>query len=272
MALNGVGNEIVRSDGKYVIVGLPCHIQGFRKRAEIDRKFKEKVVGYFAIYCSSNRTFGARDYLLRHYKISKDRISYFAFRDNGCLGNLTIRYNAAQAAKSPLIDTYSTSCREIKIPFSQYYGRGLRSFFKPHRCLTCIDHYGELADVCLGDIHIPPYSDDKIGVSSWIVRTEYWERLFKQAANEGYIKMDDVEAETLNSSQATMLYPKSRRAKAVMNMDKMLGRSVPRYDKMLVKPNVSDYVSELACHAQRFIGRHRSLWLIIDLLKGKGDL
>ena len=126
--------------------------------------------------------------------------------------------------------------------------------------------------MCLGDIHIPPYSDDKIGVSSWIVRTEYWERLFKQAANEGYIKMDDVEAETLNSSQATMLYPKSRRAKAVMNMDKMLGRSVPRYDKMLVKPNVSDYVSELACHAQRFIGRHRSLWLIIDLLKGKGDL
>lgn len=271
VALNKVGNEIASSDGRYVIVGLPCHIQGFRKRAAIDKRFRERVAGYFSIYCSSNRTFGARDYLFRRYKIKKEDISYFAFRDNGCLGNLVIKSsgNAAQAAKFPLVGTHRTDCRELEIPYSQFYGKMLRSFFKPHRCLTCIDHYGELADVCLGDIHIPPYSDDKIGVSSWITRKPYWENLFKQAADEKYITMEDVDAETLNRSQATMLYPKSRRAKAVMNMDKMLGRRVPQYDKTLAKPRISDYVSELICHAQRFVGRHRLLWFIIEVLNRK---
>lgn len=145
----------------------------------------------------------------------------------------------------------------------------MRSFFKPHRCLTCIDHYGKLADVCFGDIHIKPYSDDKVGISSWITRTEYWEKQFKQAEADAYIKMNDISPRTLNDSQATMLYSKRRRASAVMQMDKFLGRAVPQYDKLLETPKISDYVSEIVCHVQRFIGRHRKLWWIIELLSKK---
>ena len=157
-----------------------------------------------------------------------------------------------------------------KIPFYRYYGPMLRSFFKPHRCLTCIDHYGELADVCFGDIHIPPYDEDKVGVSSWITRTEFWEEQFRNAVRDGYIKMDDVDAETLNKSQAAMLYPKKRRAKAVMTMDKMIGRAVPQYDRPLDKPGVKDYISEIVCHCQRFVGRHKGLWWLIEILnRGK---
>ena len=181
--LNKVGNEIKNSEGKYVIVGLPCHIQGFRKRAAIDRKFREHVVGYFSIYCSSNRTFYARDFLLNRYGIDRKDIGYFAFRDNGCLGSLVV----------------DAAGKGAEIPYIHYYG-ALRSFFKPRRCLTCIDHYGELADVCFGDIHIRPYSEDEVGISSWIVRNPYFEDLFKQAEVDGYIKMADGDAKTLNES------------------------------------------------------------------------
>jgi coenzyme F420 hydrogenase subunit beta len=252
VSLNKLGNEIVANDGKYIIVGLPCHIQGFRKRMLIDKKFKEHVVGLFSIYCSSNRTFGARDYILKRYKINKSAISYFSFRDEGCLGSLKV-----------------ITKKIVTIPFSKYYAPMLRSFFKPHRCLTCIDHYGALADVCFGDIHIKPYSDDHVGISSWISRSEYWERLFSQAAYEGYIHMDNIEADILNRSQATMLYPKERKAHAVIKMDKMLGRSVPDYNKELEKPKIKDYISEIICHLQRFIGRHSALWFIINILQKK---
>lgn len=251
VSLNKVGNEIVASEGRYVVVGLPCHIQGFRKRMSIDKKLREQVVGLFAIYCSSNRTFHAQDYLLKHYKIKKDNVTYFSFRDNGCLGNL-------------IIDTKKN--RRSSIPFSQYYGRMLRSFFKPHRCLTCIDHYGELADACFGDIHIEPFLYDSIGISSWITRSEYWEQLFKNAEAEGYIFMEDVDAETLNRSQATMLYSKKRKARAVMNMDRLLGRVTPKYDKPLEKPGLEEYISEVVCMCQQFIGRRKPLWFIINVL------
>ena len=257
VALNKVGNEITsQPEGeKYVIVGTPCHIQGFRKRMAIDRKLRERVVGLFAIYCSSGRTFNAQEFLLHHYKVQKKDITYFSYRDNGCLGYLTINQQKGN---------------NLSIPFTTYYGPMLRSFFKPHRCLTCIDPYGELADVCFGDIHIPPYDEDKVGVSSWITRTEFWEEQFCNSAKEGYIKMDDVVSTTLNKSQAAMLFPKKRRAQAVMTMDMILGRAVPQFDCPLDKPSVKDYISEIICHCQRFVGRHKRLWWIIDLLnKGK---
>lgn len=250
VALNKIGNEMVRCEGLYVVVGLPCHIQAFRKRMSIDRKLRERVIGLFAIYCSSERTYNAQDYLLKHYSVNKQDISYFAFRDNGCLGNMTIETKKGNM---------------VSIPYNRFYGPVLRSFFKPHRCLTCIDHYGELADVCFGDIHIKPYSDDHIGISSWITRLEYWEQLFADAAKEGYIKMDDVDADTLNRSQATMLYPKKRKARAVMSMDRLIGRAIPKYDKPLERPGLKDYIAEVACLCQQFVGRRKSLWFIIDL-------
>ena len=272
VALNKVGNEICQLEGKYVIVGLPCHIQGFRKRAKVDRKFRERVVGMFSIYCSSGRTFYGRDYIFKHYGVNKHKVDYFAFRDNGCLGYLTVYEKGKPAAgeKFRLVATNSSDCTELKIPYSHYYGPMLRSFFKPHRCLTCIDHYGELADVCFGDIHITPYDQDEIGISSWITRSEYWENLFVSAAKEGYIRMDDLDAKTLNDSQAAMLYPKRRRAAAVMKIDKLLGRAEPKYDKGLEKPSIKDYIAETICHAQRFVGKRKYLWWLIELLnKGK---
>lgn len=253
VALNKIGNEIKNSEGKYIIVGLPCHIQGFRKRAEIDKKFRENVIGYFSIYCSSNRTYHAQDFLLKKYDIQKQDISYFSYRDNGCLGNLVVKSNS----------------KEISVPYINYYGN-LRSFFKPRRCLTCIDHYGALADVCFGDIHVPPFSEDKIGISSWIVRNPFFDELLKQAAKEKYITMHTLDAKTLNESQKTMLYPKQRRAQAMIKMDRLIGKETVKYDFELEKPQLKDYIAEMLCQIQRYIGKHPSLWWIIDYLYDKG--
>lgn len=254
VSLNKIGNEIAQSDGKYIIVGLPCHIQGFRKRERIDKKFKQKIIGYFAIYCSSNRTFNAQDFLFKQYHTNKNELTYFAYRDNGCLGNMILR----------------TSQKEKEIPYIHYYGV-LRSFFKPRRCLSCIDHYGELADVCFGDIHIKPYSDDKIGINSCIVRNNYFEKLLSQAQNEGYLTLNPVDAFTLNESQKVMLYPKKRKVKALMNLDRIVGRKTAVYDVTLkdAKPTLKDYVSVVITNIQRFIGRHRTLWFLIHLSNKK---
>lgn len=257
VSLNKVGNEIANSDGKFVIVGLPCHIQGFRKRMAIDKRFKEHVFGLFAIYCSSGRTFGARDFLLKHYKIEKTNIDYFAFRDNGCLGNLTIKEHPTDIGR-----------KELQIPYVQYYGRILRSFFKTHRCLSCIDHYGQLADISFGDIHIPPYSDDKIGISSVVVRSKFWDNILRKAVTEGYCHVDRLDSETLNKSQSDMLYPKMSRAKATMQLNSLLLKRNPVYDIDFskVKCSIKDYLHIISTRMQIFVGRHRWLWFLIEWL------
>lgn len=252
VSLNKLGNEIANSSGLYVIVGLPCHIHGFRKRAIIDKRFRERVIGYFTVFCSSNRTFNAQDFILKKYRVNKGDISYFAFRDNGCLGNLVV-----QQKKSD---------RKIEVPYTQYY-RALRSYFKPRRCLTCIDHYGQLADVCFGDIHVKPYSNDVRGINSCIVRSERFNSLILQAAEDGFIHLDTVDSAVLNESQKEMLYPKKRKAKAMMNIDKYIfHRDVAVYDEFLERPTWSDYISVIITNCQRFIGKHKVLWPIITLL------
>lgn len=258
VAFDKVGDAIVENKGRYVIVGLPCHVQGFRKRARIDREFEESVIGYFAIYCSSNRTFNAQDYLFKKYDAKKGNITYFAYRDNGCLGNMVIKQQTQYESESL-----------ISVPFIRYYG-SLRSFFKPRRCLTCIDHYGELADVCFGDIHIKPYSDDTIGINSCIVRNDYFNILLNQAVTDGYITLNNVDAQIINESQKAMLYPKKRKANALMKIDKyVLHKDVAKYDVELDQPTVKDYLSVIATNIQRYIGRHRIFWFLIKIWSKK---
>ena len=60
---NGIASIIKKLEGKFIIVGLPCHIQGFRKYEQNDLQFKKKILGYFAIYCSYNRTFNGTEYV-----------------------------------------------------------------------------------------------------------------------------------------------------------------------------------------------------------------
>ena len=154
VTLNHTIQDIKNAKGsRYVIVGLPCHIQGFCKYEKMDKKFRDKITGYFAIFCSSGRNFYLTEHVFNTRKINPSKLTYFAYRDNGCLGNLVAKGDGI----------------EYEERFQSYY-QPLRSFFVPHRCIMCIDHYGELADISFGDIHIDPYISDTIGINSLIVR------------------------------------------------------------------------------------------------------
>ena len=94
VSLHGITQAIKQEAGsRYVIVGLPCHIQGFRKLELIDRKFREKIAGYFAIYCSSGRTLYLTEHVFKERNIKKENLKYFAYRDEGCLGSMVALEN-----------------------------------------------------------------------------------------------------------------------------------------------------------------------------------
>lgn len=91
VTLNTAIQDIKSREGKFVIVGVPCHIQGFRKYEKLDKRFKEKIFGYFGIYCSCGRTFYLTEYAFRERGIDKNLLTYFAYRDEGCLGSMVAR-------------------------------------------------------------------------------------------------------------------------------------------------------------------------------------
>lgn len=236
---------------RYIVVGVPCHIEGFRKAMNIDKKLREKIVGLFAIYCSSSRTFGFTKYIMKKRKINIDSLTYLAYRDNGCLGGLV--------AKGKNIDFYEDY---------QKYSHPLRSIFVPRRCLLCIDHYGELADISFGDIHVEPYLNDKIGVNSVIVRSLFWKRLLENAKQDGVITLDYVNIELINKSQPSAKMKKGRNMRFIYLLDK-LGKKVPQYDTRASLGYKSDIIKYLHNRLQQFLGRNKCLWFLIPLIKKK---
>jgi coenzyme F420 hydrogenase subunit beta len=250
VSLNGMASQLIEKEGKFIVVGLPCHIHGFRNLEKKDKKLKSKIQGYFAIYCSSTRNFYAQQYIAKRYNIERNKLKYFAYRDDGCLGYL----------KAEHVDG-----RTVKVGFRTYY-HSLRSFFKPRRCLSCIDHYGELADVSFGDIQVGDYRNDEIGVNSLVVRNYEFDKLLKRAAEEAHIKIEIISHEIVNESQKVMLRHKRSLSYTVMLIDKMLFKKNPLYDITLHSKSggIKPILSLMSTHLQRYIGRSKKLWFIID--------
>ncbi|MDO5481842.1 MAG: Coenzyme F420 hydrogenase/dehydrogenase, beta subunit C-terminal domain [Bacteroidaceae bacterium] len=268
VSLNKAAQDIKTASGnRYVVVGIPCHIEGMRKLMAIDKKLREKVIGLFAIYCSSGRTFYLTEHVFKYRNIKKEELTYFAYRDEGCLGSMVAKQRRGiRVANSNSGTSLYNEDVVYKERFQSYY-HPLRSFFIPRRCLFCIDHYGELGDVCFGDIHIEPYIQDKIGVNSLIVRTTFWQHLLEQCEADGAITLSSISVETLNASQ-TMAYKKKDRNGAFINLMKKMRRSYPVYDvDYLREPTIRDIVDYIQNRCQQFLGNHKSLWCLVNMLK-----
>ena len=239
------------ADGKFVIVGLPCHLHGFRKIEQTDKKFREHVFAYWGLYCSSGRTFHETEYILKTIGVNKNHIKYFSYRDEGCLGSLVVKHNSN-----------NKELRTYKEPYGSYNNH--RSYFIPRRCHFCIDHSAELSDISFGDIHIKPYSDDSIGVNSVIVRTPQMKEMLMQAAKDGVIVLDELKEEVLVSSQK-MAQAKKNKYASLVYWGKKIGLTVPQYDTQergrigFLKSMV--YLLNLNLQYQ--VGHHHWLWPVI---------
>lgn len=248
--------EVKKFNGsRLVVVGVPCQIEGMRKLMSIDKRIREKICGLFSIYCSGSRTFNFTEYIMKERKIDLDELDYLAYRDNGCLGGLV--------AKGPNIDFYEDY---------QSYCHPLRSIFIPRRCTLCVDHFGELSDLSFGDIHIAPYSADKIGINSIVARTSEWKGLLEAAATDGALTLDKLDPSVLLESQKMAKVKKSRNVSYGLLLKK-LGRKVPDYGSTYsARLKIKTILDFIQIRMQQFIGRHKKMWFLIPLLKGKVNI
>lgn len=269
VSLHGIVKMIKEATGKsYVVVGLPCHIQGLRKLMQKDKVLREKVTACFGLYCSCGRSFYLTEFVFKERGIKRSELKYFAYRDEGCLGYMVAKRQSRYQNCYSNSDTSLYNDKVYKEKYQNYY-HPLRSFFIPKRCLFCIDHYARLADISFGDIHIKPYSDDKIGINSIVARSPKMVEWLKQAEADGYVWLDNLSVDVLNNSQ-TMARRKYARVGAFMRVARFLDNKVPHYDIELpvnqILRNSFDY---LQTRIQQFIGYHKSFWPLIKFLKSK---
>jgi coenzyme F420 hydrogenase subunit beta len=228
-------DEILRVEGRYAVVGLPCHIQGLRKAEGHLPSLRERIRYRISLPCSLNYSFRGTERVLRNLGVSLDQVAALQYRGRGWPGSMLIRL------KNGIEQT---------IPLAQYY-RELR----PHslrRCTLCSDMLGELSDLTCGDAWLEQVMQaDKIGSSFAVTRTAGAEELLEAAALKHAVELSELAVNDLLATQGHALF-KKRKLAARIELFRRFGQSVPTYRQKAIEPIQADRADALKFYAARY--------------------
>lgn len=253
--LNTILKVVKNLEGRFAFVGLPCHIHALRKIQKSIPSLRDKIAFCFGLFCSGNRTFEATEYILKSLNIPKEKIINFAYRDEGWLGNLVVKQKDETVTK---------------IPYRDYYHR-LRSFFIPYRCTLCIDHCAELADISFGDIYIPEFWDDRIGINSLITRSRKGQDLLHKLVLTNAISIKNLNPELLIKSQKNMLLRKKIHIQFREIFLRIFNCQIPNHlfdpsTKISCMKKLKYLIPTIILYTELKVGSKRALWFFIKYL------
>lgn len=205
-------------DEKFAVVGLPCHIHGIRKAEELNKKLKNKIVLHLGLFCHHSPNFFATKHLLQRVKVNPSDVIQLNYRGDGWPGFVKLHHKN----------------NELSLP--NYVGFVGMHFFCPTRCLKCSDGVCELADISFGDAWLPEFSDDKIGTSLIISKSERGEKIVDMMMHRNVIKLEKINVERVVLSQIEVLHSKKKNITAC----KIFFKNIPRYNNLL-KIDIIDY-------------------------------
>lgn len=250
VTLHGALNELKSAEsGKYVVVGLPCHIHGLVKLMAIDKNLREKVYATFSLFCSGSQTFNYTDYLLKQYGGDVKELNYLAYREGSPTG---------MVAKGCGFEFF----KEYK-----KYNKPLGSTFYPRRCLLCVDMFGELADLSFGDIHCDNPNEAGTGINAVIVRAQKWLDLLNEAKIDGVLTINEISSERMLYKRTMAPVKKGRNASFVELLRK-LRLPIPEYDsKYNANVGIKIGMRYFIMRTKQFLGSHRCLWFFLPKMK-----
>jgi len=241
--------EILSEDGRYAVVGLPCHIQGIRKAEEANKTLRDRIVLHLGIFCAHTVSFTGTEFLLWKRHIAQENIIGLDYRGEGWPGGMSIYLNDGSRVFVPYLDVW----------------RVFNPAFYPLRCTLCCDGASELADISFGDAWLPEFSDDESGTSAIVSRIPKGEELLQHMAAKGSIKLNGIAAARIAESQQDFR-PKKAGIKVYMAYARMRRRRIPAYNTRLGKPKPVDIMNSLLNLLGLYLSSKRCLWRSVSVL------
>ena len=217
--------KILSENGKFAVVGVPCHIHGIRKAEMLNEKLKSKIVLHIGLFCSHTVSFSGIRFLLKSMNIDEKDVR-------------ELKYRARGWARSGLLVKLKNGDEKF-VPLSRYWKRffGLH-FFDAPRCLTCCDATAELADISCGDAWLSELKGSKIRHSIFMSRTNMGESLIQLAISEKKLEIQEVPKDTVVRSQKMNIAFKKRGLGVRSKMLRPFKQEMPRYNIVLPKTNL----------------------------------
>jgi coenzyme F420 hydrogenase subunit beta len=224
---NIASRKICEEEGKFAVVGLPCHIQGLRKAESINKTLKEKIVLHLGIFCSHTDTFWQTEFLLRKLNLNENDIVKIDYRGKGWPGEMSILLKKGKTITVPYYEAILLHRLWLHVPI---------------RCAFCCDLTSELADVSCGDAWLPEILDyEKMGKSIVIPRTKIGETLCTEAVQKGYVRLKKTSSYKVKQC-GDMMQTKKKDIKVRFFLRRVFNKSIPTYNTTLLRPRPINYL------------------------------
>ncbi len=254
--LNTILDKVMSEEGKFAVVGLPCHLHGIRRAEMKIKELREKIVYHFGLVCS--RTMSAHGWraILGKIGISAEHINELKFRGEGWPGGLIVYLKDGERKFLPMLGTW----------WSEIFGA---SYFSHYYCTLCSDIFADMSDMSFADAYIKPIvNTDKNGTSILLTRTPKGQQLVEKAALQNRIEISELSAQETLKSQLFMTMFKKRNIRARINIQKMLGITLPpnleeNIDTFL-KPTMCDYLAAPVPYVNIYVSKHKSLRRLLN--------
>lgn len=205
--LNSKLEEIIETDGKFAVVGLPCHMHGIRKAEMMNEKLRNKIKLHLGLMCVHTLNIDALEFLSKKFKIKTENVKEIKFREGEWPGHITFKLYRG---------------KDITIPFTRLSLFFNTYIFTPHRCLQCSDFINEFSDISFGDAHSEKDKINRRGESLIVTKTTIGEQLLQKAKTKGIIEIVEVDREEVLKAQRVGLFFKKKTIGQRIKMLKLL--------------------------------------------------
>lgn len=212
-----VGNR----DARVIIIGTSCAVRGICKVIE---KFRLNRSNYLIIglFCDQVFNYNIYDYFSDSTFTDGKKLTGLHFKNKdsgGWPGNIKLMFD--DRSFKYLDKSERTKCKD---------------YFKPERCLYCIDKLNVMADISIGDNYTSQNSTP-LGSNSVIVRTEAGRKALDVAKDN--IELFDIDIESIKKAQ----YFDGRQQNYYYSVikEKKLKRRIRLNPQLQVRDNYKDY-------------------------------
>ena len=226
----------LKQDEKYVLIGTPCQIAGWRKYCKVYNP-SINIVLTIANFCGGYRDYREIDHFVNTIAGFED-VVYFQHRGDGVPGQMRI---------------VNKNGKEWKYPYPDY--AHLSPFQKNKRCVFCIDATGELADFSCGDSWIDRIRQTGESWSTVILRNNKAVRVFQEIANKGLINTEKITVKEVVESQLLNITSKKYRQYKRIRIQTILLKYVPNWYGC-VKDISGSYINELRIMLSKYYHAH----------------
>lgn len=227
--LSTVIHHILRSEGRYALIGLPCFIKAVRLATTRIPLLKRRLIVMAGLVCGQTKSRMFSSYLVHQMDLDPAQINEVVFR-NKLSGNNSNNFE---------IRAKEFEGRTGSLPWHGVYSNAWTSgMFSPRACSFCDDIFAELADISFMDAWLPKFIADSAGASLVVCRSGLAQLVVSKGIESYALSIESISVERVEESQVPVTEWKRRDLSWRLWLAKEKQNVVPLKRIVLQRPNL----------------------------------